>query len=136
LINRLKKQEENLIQIDRQEKRFQSMLNIDGTDKGIMYRELALLMETHDQIDAAELFMRKAALYRPSGSFIKEKHREYERKLGHGNLAYKKSKINDSMNENKQNQTFPGLSKKKQALTGIGIAGGAIGVFNLLKRRR
>lgn len=80
LIIRLKKLEEDLVQINRQEEKLQNQLNINNTDKGLMYRELALLMEVYDQYKAAELLMEKASLYRPNVKFIENKIREYKQK--------------------------------------------------------
>lgn len=134
LINRLKEQEKSIIWIDRQEKKLQSRLNISEMDKGIIYQELALFMEAYGQIGAAELMMSRASQYRPNSEFIRKKHEKYKQKLGYGNLVYKQRK--GSMNKNMQNKTLPVLSKKKQALSGIGFAIGSIGLFSLLIKRR
>ncbi|WP_174614879.1 hypothetical protein [Virgibacillus ihumii] len=81
LIMQFKEQEQDLIRIDHVEDRFQSKLNTKGVNKGVIYRELALLMEGYDQIKIAKLFMGKAGLYLPNGPFIKKKHEEYKQKL-------------------------------------------------------
>ncbi|WP_077329208.1 hypothetical protein [Virgibacillus siamensis] len=82
LIRKFKELEEDLTRTDHIENRFLSTLKINDIDRGVLYRELALLMETYDQIELAELFMRKASLYKTNvGPLIKEKHKEYKEKL-------------------------------------------------------
>lgn len=87
LIRSFEGQEKDLIRIDSIENRFRSTLKINDVDRGVLYRELALLMEVHNQIELAELFMRKAGLYKTVGPFIKKKHEEYKRKLKRDSLS-------------------------------------------------
>ncbi|WP_174614880.1 hypothetical protein [Virgibacillus ihumii] len=83
LIRRFKEQEKDLEQSDHIENRFLSTLKINDIDRGVLYRELALLMEAYNQIELAELFMQKAGLYKATvGPLIKKKHEQYKEKLG------------------------------------------------------
>lgn len=82
LIRKFKEMEEGLVRTDHIENRFLSTLKINDIDRGVLYRELALLMEAYNQIELAELFMRKASLYKSTvGPLIKEKHKEYKQNL-------------------------------------------------------
>ncbi|WP_077329089.1 hypothetical protein [Virgibacillus siamensis] len=82
LIEELLSMEKKLTAIEEQEQNFQNILGVNKKlDKGVMYRELALLMEAYDQIDAAEIFMGRAKLFRPNGLFIKDKHEQYKKRI-------------------------------------------------------
>lgn len=81
LITQLKEQEQELGHIDEIEKRFCNYLGIESLDKGLLYRELGLLMEAYEQWISAEMFMRKGRVLRPNSDFIRNKHEKYKQKL-------------------------------------------------------
>lgn len=60
------------------EEQFRHALGINSEiDSAEVYREVALLLESYDEINAALVFMKKAAVLRPGGPFIKQKIEEY-----------------------------------------------------------
>jgi hypothetical protein len=60
------------------EERFRHVLGIDtAIDPAEVYREIALFLESYDNVDTALVFMNKAADLRPEGPFIQEKIKEY-----------------------------------------------------------
>ncbi len=69
---------EKYINIRKVEDRIFRNLNIDQTKRVFLYRELALLLESFDQIEAARIFMGEALRFNPAGSFIRKKYNEYE----------------------------------------------------------
>jgi len=64
------------------EKRFRNNLHIDDAiDSAEIYREIALVLESYDEIDTALTLMNKALEIRPNGPFIRKKIKEYEKSV-------------------------------------------------------
>jgi len=64
------------------ERRFIDQLGIKETiDRAEIYREIALMLEHHNQIEQAKMMMEKALMLRPHGPFIQAKIKEYEERL-------------------------------------------------------
>lgn len=69
LIMRLKNvdgNETNDVKLDQAEQHFREELNIKGQDKGLLYREIGLLLEGYNQPTSASFFFEQEKLHRPN----------------------------------------------------------------------